>query len=98
MPLAHILRRLRAALVESCQNAAELGTTVDQLQGEIATRKRTERALRESEERFRAMADTVPVLIVAAAACSSPLGEKERGAGPCSRMIGSMSERAMARS
>jgi PAS domain S-box-containing protein len=66
VPLAHVMRTLRTTLAESHRNAEELRKTVDQIQVEIVTRERTERALRESEERFRVMADTVPVLTVAA--------------------------------
>ena len=43
------------------QRTAELGKTNQQLQLELAERKRTEAALRESEERFRDLFDQAPI-------------------------------------
>jgi two-component system cell cycle sensor histidine kinase/response regulator CckA len=60
------LGRLRSQLeVQVASRTEELLCTVQQLQREVAERRRTENALRESEERFRNMADTAPVMIVA---------------------------------
>jgi PAS domain S-box-containing protein len=41
----------------------ELQTVIDRLRMELADYRRTDRALRESEERFRYMADSAPVII-----------------------------------
>ena len=49
VPVAHVLRILKAALARSISDIAE--------------RERAEATLRESEERFRNMADTAPVMI-----------------------------------
>ena len=58
------LSRLRGDLeAEVTRRTAELSAALAQLQREIAERRATEQALRESEERFRNMADTAPVLI-----------------------------------
>jgi PAS domain S-box-containing protein len=60
------LSRLRSQLEEQVAlRTAELRSTVEQLQREIGERWRIEQALRESERRFRIMADTAPVMIVA---------------------------------
>jgi PAS domain S-box-containing protein len=60
------LARLRAHLERQvAERTAELLATVEQLQLEIAERARAERSLRESEVRFRNMADTAPVMICA---------------------------------
>jgi len=66
VPLAHVLRTLKATLSQSRRTEEELRKTVDWLHVEIAERARTELALRESEQRFKATADTAPVMIVAA--------------------------------
>ena len=66
VPLAHVLRTLQATLSQSRRTEEELRKTVDQLHVEIVERERTELALRESEQRFKATADTAPVMIVAA--------------------------------
>ena len=59
------LGRLRSQLeVQVASRTEELLCTVQQLQREVGERTRTENALRESEERFRNMADTAPVMIV----------------------------------
>jgi len=59
------LSRLRSRLEEQVTaRTTELNSTVEQLQREIAERRRTTQALRESEGRFRIMADTAPVMIV----------------------------------
>ncbi len=57
IPVGQMISRLTRTL-------KELEATVESLQREIAERERTERALRESEVRFRTMADTAPVMIV----------------------------------
>src|SRR5205814_7871932 len=59
------LGRLRSQLEGqvSARNR-DLLQAVAQLQSEIANRKRARQALGESEERFRNMADTAPVMIV----------------------------------
>src|SRR5262249_31089425 len=60
------LGRLRSQLeAEVAKRTEELRGTVASLQTEIVERQRTERALRESEERFRNMADNAPTMIVA---------------------------------
>jgi PAS domain S-box-containing protein len=59
------LGRLRLQLeTQVAARTSELLTAVARLQQEVAERKRTEVALRESEQRFRNMADTAPVMIV----------------------------------
>ena len=59
------LNRLRSQLEKQVTlRTAELRSTVEVLQREIVQRMRTEQALRESEQRFRIMADTAPVMIV----------------------------------
>jgi len=59
------LSRLRSQLEKQVAlRTAELRSTVEELQREIGERQRTEQALRESERRFRIMADTAPVMIV----------------------------------
>ncbi|MGE5490417.1 MAG: ATP-binding protein [Actinomycetota bacterium] len=45
------------------RHAAELAEKVDALEQEVAARTQAEGALRESEKRFRSMADSAPVLI-----------------------------------
>ena len=70
-PVAEILRDLRVALARSRQAEDESHRTMERLRTEIDERERTELALRESEQRFRVMADTVPMLIVAADANQS---------------------------
>ena len=58
------LHRLRVQLErEVVERTAELRLANDQLRHELAERKHAEGALRESEERFRNMADTAPVMI-----------------------------------
>jgi len=55
---------LRAQLENQvAQRTAELHVANQQLEMELAERKHVERALRESEARFRDMADTAPVMI-----------------------------------
>ena len=71
VPVAQILRDLRFALTRSREAEDESQRTMERLRDEIEERKRTEQALRESEERFRVMADTAPVLIVSADANQS---------------------------
>ena len=59
------LARLRSKMeVQIARRTEELVLTVKRLQWEIAERERSEQALRESEERFRNMADTAPMMIV----------------------------------
>jgi PAS domain S-box-containing protein len=56
------LGRLRADLEKKVsQRTAELRTANERLQEELAQRRLAEQALRESEERFRSLADTAPV-------------------------------------
>jgi PAS domain S-box-containing protein len=58
------LGRLRTDLEKQvAQRTAELRTANDRLREELAQRRVTEQALRESEERFRSLADTAPVAI-----------------------------------
>jgi len=58
------LSRLRSKLEEQVAKRTEqLHRTVEQLQQEIADRLQAEHALRESEQRFRVMADNAPVMI-----------------------------------
>ena len=58
------LSRLRARLEEMvAERTAHLNAANEQLRLELAERLRAERALRESEERFRSMADNAPVVI-----------------------------------
>lgn len=58
------LSRLRSQLENLVERRTEtLVTTVEQLKKEITERQRAERALSESEQRFRRMADTAPVMI-----------------------------------
>jgi PAS domain S-box-containing protein len=58
------LGRLRRQLeFQVAQRSEELQRTINTLLFEVAERKRTESALRESEERFRIMADTSSVMI-----------------------------------
>ncbi|HEY1342319.1 MAG TPA: response regulator [Bryobacteraceae bacterium] len=58
------LGRLRAELESLvAQRTAELRFAIDQLQLEVADRRRAEQAARESELRFRQIADTAPVII-----------------------------------
>jgi len=58
------LSRLRAKLEEMvAERTAHLNAANEQLRVELAERLRAERALRESEERFRSMADNAPVVI-----------------------------------
>ncbi len=70
LPIAQILQELRGALKKSREAEEEASRameescrTTEQLQDEIAEHRRTEAALRESEERFRIAADTAPVMI-----------------------------------
>jgi PAS domain S-box-containing protein len=58
------LGRLRADLERQVlQRTAELRTANERLQQELIQRRLAEQALRESEERFRSLADTAPVAI-----------------------------------
>jgi two-component system cell cycle sensor histidine kinase/response regulator CckA len=58
------LGRLRADLERQVlQRTAELRTANERLQEELVQRRLAEQALRESEERFRSLADTAPVAI-----------------------------------
>ena len=58
------LGRLRAQLEKSvAERTAELSAANQQLQIELQERRLAERTLRETEERFRNMADTAPVMI-----------------------------------
>ena len=60
------LGRLRADLEKRVAQAlAEMRVIVDRLELEVADRRRAEQALRESEERFRGMADGAPMMICA---------------------------------
>jgi PAS domain S-box-containing protein len=62
------LGRLRGHLeTQVARRTAELNAAVRQLRREIADRTRAEEALMESEERFRNLADTAPVLMWVAA-------------------------------
>ena len=70
LPVAQLLQDLRSALKKSREAEEEARRameescrTNEQLQNEIAEHRRTEQALRESEERFRVAADTAPVMI-----------------------------------
>ena len=61
------LGRLRGQVdMHVAQKTAELSAAVIRLQREIADRARVEEALRESDERFRSLANTAPVLMWAA--------------------------------
>ena len=61
------LRRLRGQLeAQVGSRTLELLRVIERSQAEIAERQRTEKALRESEERFRSMANTAPVMIAMA--------------------------------
>ena len=53
--IARVLALVREALARSQADKAALRDTVKQLEREVAERKRTEQALRESEEHFRAI-------------------------------------------
>jgi PAS domain S-box-containing protein len=64
-PVAQILRDLRLALNRSRQAEEDSQTAMHRLRTEIDEHKRTEQALRESEERFRITADTAPVMLLA---------------------------------
>jgi PAS domain S-box-containing protein len=58
------LGRLRTDLEKQvAQRTTELRTANDRLKEELAQRRLTEQALRETEERFRSLADTAPVAI-----------------------------------
>jgi two-component system, cell cycle sensor histidine kinase and response regulator CckA len=58
------LATLRSRLEQTvASRTTELLSTVELLRKEVAEHRRTEQALRESEERFRNMADTAPVYI-----------------------------------
>ncbi len=58
------MRQLHTQLeTEVAQRTIELNAANQRLQEELAERVRTEQAQRESEERFRNMADTAPVMI-----------------------------------
>ena len=60
------LGRLRSNLeIQVARRTEELVLTVKRLHEEIAWRERAQQSLHESEERFRNMADTAPVMIVA---------------------------------
>jgi len=63
VPVAQILRDLRLALARSRQAENESQRAMERLRIEVDEHKRTEQALRESEERFRIAADTAPVMI-----------------------------------
>jgi PAS domain S-box-containing protein len=65
LPVAQILRDLRDALTRSRRAEDKSRRTLERLETEIDEHKRTEQALRESEERFRITADTAPVMILA---------------------------------
>ncbi|HEY6339884.1 MAG TPA: ATP-binding protein [Bryobacteraceae bacterium] len=64
-PVAQILRDLRFALTKSHRAEHESRLITERLSIEIDEHRRTERALRESEERFRSAADSAPVMILA---------------------------------
>ncbi len=55
--------RLLESLAASAAIAIENARLYEKMQQELLERKRTEEALRESEERFRTMADTAPVML-----------------------------------
>jgi PAS domain S-box-containing protein len=58
------LGRLRADLeLRAAQRTAELRAAIEQLQLEVAERRRAEHAVRESEQRFRLIANAAPVII-----------------------------------
>jgi two-component system, cell cycle sensor histidine kinase and response regulator CckA len=70
LPVAQILQDLRNALKKSREAEEEVRRAMEearrateQLQDEIADHRRTEQALRESQEQFRIAADTAPVMI-----------------------------------
>jgi two-component system, cell cycle sensor histidine kinase and response regulator CckA len=61
------LGRLRNQLeAQAATRTVEMSPVIERLRGEIAERQRTEKALRESEERFRNLANTAPVMIALA--------------------------------
>ncbi len=64
LPVAQILRDLRSALIRSHKAEEASERAMQRLRTEIEEHERTEHALSESEERFRIMADTAPVMIV----------------------------------
>ena len=65
IPVAQILRNLLQALTRSHEAEEAARSTTERLRIEIEEHRRTEQALRESEERFRVTADTAPVMIAA---------------------------------
>jgi PAS domain S-box-containing protein len=66
------LGRLQAGLeMRVAQRTAELRDAIEQLQLEVAERRRAEQALRESEQRFRQIANAAPVIIWTSDSCHS---------------------------
>jgi PAS domain S-box-containing protein len=58
------LGRLRASLeAQVAQRTAELKYAIEQMRMEVVERRRSDQALRESEERFRQIANAAPVII-----------------------------------